>query len=148
MTDMNMIKLSSDTGQKVSEIIAGIADGVQITPERVAVLTLSDKDRVSTLLSEADVAVADYELRQLVDPSVRLVTFSRNNTSADVTSLNLQQRETCRSFEVLSGSSMGRVYVPYSCNYSMDQILIAVAVMCALGAALDDILTSLNGFLK
>lgn len=91
--------------------------------------------------------VLPHELKDTINGG-RVLTFSEGVSMADVTLLNLQKRDTSICFEVLSGTSMSRVFVPFECGYTSKQVLACVSTLCAWGASVNCAVSAINSILK
>ncbi len=91
--------------------------------------------------------VLPYEFREMVSGG-RITTFSEKDSNADVTLLNLQKRKSALCFEVLCGTSMSRVFVPYDKGHTCSQVLACVSVLCARGVSVNDAVSKINSILK
>ena len=78
----------------------------------------------------------------------RVFTYSLSGDMADVTLLNLQNRENTTCFEVLSGTAMSRVYVPRISEYTWEQAFACVSVLCAWGVSVNSAVSQINSILK
>lgn len=145
MKNINVVVLSGEK-EKVSQLI----------------------DKCSQLLIESDVAietsfvVSSEGLNESIKPDcvvlspeasgsvsgVRKLTFAQDNSGADIAAINVQKREHGYSFEILYGSSMGRVFIPDGCEYTREHVLVAVAVICAADIPMEKILRNINGLFK
>lgn len=92
--------------------------------------------------------VIPFEVRDKVVSEGGIVTFSETENSADVSSLNLQQRTHNLCFEVLSGTFMSRVFIPNESNYTPRQVLVCVSILSAWNVDVDKIIPVINESLK
>ncbi len=91
--------------------------------------------------------ILPYALKDKISGG-KMLTYSEKESAADVTLLNLQKREANMCFEVLSGASMSRVFVPYGSGYTSEQVLACVSVLCAWGASVSGAVSKINSILK
>lgn len=78
----------------------------------------------------------------------KTVTFSTDDFAAEIVALNLQQQADNKSFELMAGSVMGRIFIDNNKEISMNAVLISAAGLLAAGFGLHEIITSINGILK
>ncbi len=113
---------------------------------RDTVLYMSEDSR-SASYPDSVCVVLPYEIKDKISGG-RVLTYSEKESSADVTLLNLQKRDTSLCFEVLSGTSMSRVFVPYGKDYTTAQVLACVSVLCAWGGSVNEVVSKINSILK
>ncbi len=75
-----------------------------------------------------------------------LVTYSEGLSDADVSALNPQVREHTSSFEIMTDSFMGRVFLPIDSKLSRLQILVAFCSFLAAGCEASAVLKEINEY--
>lgn len=76
------------------------------------------------------------------------VTYSSRDNSADIVALNVQEHTGYISFELMSAEHMGRVFIDNSKRMEVESVLLAAAVMYAMGESLKNIISAINSILK
>lgn len=74
--------------------------------------------------------------------------YSLSNNKADVVLINIQNHPETKSFEIMTDTSMGRVFINNKNNISVENVLMCASAFYALGMNLNDILVVLNSILK
>lgn len=76
------------------------------------------------------------------------VTYSSKDNSADIVAINLQKHSGYVSFELMSAEHMGRVFIDNSKKVGAETVLMAAAVLYAMGLPLKNVISALNSILK
>lgn len=147
MKDYRMFIFGKDR-DVINELLRGCVEGLELDAKTVAVYGEQDFDGKTEIPKEADCVVIHHSQRELVPNSIEVLTYAADNSSADVVALNVQERDSSQSFEILYGSSMGRVFIPHNSKYTKEHVLIAASLLCALGAPIEKILLAINRLLK
>lgn len=91
--------------------------------------------------------VCPAELK-LSGPYESCVTYSAKDNSADIVAINLQKHTGYASFELMSAEHMGRVFIDNSKAIDAETVLMAAAVMYAMGIPLKNVISVINSILK
>lgn len=108
------------------------------------VLVLTDKG--SALQENADLYVVPYDLQ--VPSNLKAVTYSLSNNKANVVVINIQNHTETKSFEILTDTAMGRVFINNKNKTPIEDVLICSAIFYGAGMDLSVILDVLNSILK
>lgn len=108
------------------------------------VLVLTDK--VQSLQKNADLYIVPYDKN--VPNSFKTVTYSLSNNKANVVVINIQNHPQTKSFEILTDTSMGRVFINNKNKTPIEDVLICSAIFYGAGMDLSVILDVLNSILK
>lgn len=108
------------------------------------VLVLTDKEQ--QLQDGFDIYVVPYGMN--VPETVNKVTYSLSNNKANVTVINIQNRPETKSFEILTDTSMGRVFINNKNKTAVEDVLICATAFYGLNMELSQILDVLNSILK
>lgn len=108
------------------------------------VLVLTDKD--FDLQENADVYVVPYDTN--VPDGLKTVTYSLSNNNANVVVINIQNHPETKSFEILTDTAMGRVFINNKNKTPIEDVLICSAIFYGAGMDLSVILDVLNSILK
>ena len=108
------------------------------------VLVLTDKDFV--LQENADVYIVPYDTK--VPDGLKTVTYSLSNNKANVVVINIQNHPETKSFEILTDTAMGRVFINNKNKTPIEDVLICSAIFYGAGMDLSVILDVLNSILK
>ena len=108
------------------------------------VLVLTDKD--FDLQENADVYVVPYDTN--VPDGLKTVTYSLSNNKANVVVINIQNHPETKSFEILTDTAMGRVFINNKNKTPIEDVLICSAIFYGAGMDLSVILDVLNSILK
>lgn len=108
------------------------------------VLVLTDKD--FDLQENADVYIVPYDTK--VPDGLKTVTYSLSNNKANVVVINIQNHPETKSFEILTDTAMGRVFINNKNKTPIEDVLICSAIFYGAGMDLSVILDVLNSILK
>lgn len=108
------------------------------------VLVLTDKD--FDLQENADVYIVPYDTK--VPDGLKTVTYSLSNNNANVVVINIQNHPETKSFEILTDTAMGRVFINNKNKTPIEDVLICSAIFYGAGMDLSVILDVLNSILK
>lgn len=108
------------------------------------VLVLTDKD--FDLQENADVYIVPYDTK--VPDGLKTVTYSLSNNKANVVVINIQNHTETKSFEILTDTAMGRVFINNKNKTPIEDVLICSAIFYGAGMDLSVILDVLNSILK
>lgn len=108
------------------------------------VLVLTDKD--FDLQENADVYIVPYDTN--VPDGLKTVTYSLSNNKANVVVINIQNHTETKSFEILTDTAMGRVFINNKNKTPIEDVLICSAIFYGAGMDLSVILDVLNSILK
>ena len=108
------------------------------------VLVLTDKD--FDLQENADVYIVPYDTK--VPDGLKTVTYSLSNNKANVVVINIQNHPETKSFEILTDTAMGRVFINNKNKTPIEDVLICSAIFYGAGLDLSVILDVLNSILK
>ena len=108
------------------------------------VLVLTDKD--FDLQDNADVYIVPYDTK--VPDGLKTVTYSLSNNKANVVVINIQNHPETKSFEILTDTAMGRVFINNKNKTPIEDVLICSAIFYGAGMDLSVILDVLNSILK
>lgn len=108
------------------------------------VLVLTDKD--FDLQENADVYIVPYDTN--VPDGLKTVTYSLSNNKANVVVINIQNHPETKSFEILTDTAMGRVFINNKNKTPIEDVLICSAIFYGAGMDLSVILDVLNSILK
>ena len=108
------------------------------------VLVLTDKD--FDLQENADVYIVPYDTN--VQDGLKTVTYSLSNNKANVVVINIQNHPETKSFEILTDTAMGRVFINNKNKTPIEDVLICSAIFYGAGMDLSVILDVLNSILK
>ena len=108
------------------------------------VLVLTDKD--FDLQENADVYIVPYDTN--VPDGLKTVTYSLSNKKANVVVINIQNHPETKSFEILTDTAMGRVFINNKNKTPIEDVLICSAIFYGAGMDLSVILDVLNSILK
>lgn len=92
--------------------------------------------------------VCPVEFKSKAAAAQRCVTYSAKDNSADIVAINLQRHTGYVSFELMSAEHMGRVFIDNSKGIDAEAVLMAAAVMYAMGAPLKNVISVINSILK
>ena len=143
-TEMIKIFAKQEDRTSVSELITKLAEKLSISPFDMAIV-LKGYEPFDVSYDSSAVVCADEKEKY---PFRSVLTYSENGLSGDVSLLNIQEREECRSFEILRGTFMGRVFLPYVGRYSEKQVLIAFSALVLMGAQEKPLLSAINEIIK
>ncbi len=129
----------------ICDLTAKCTDSIGFEPLKTVLYTAEDAE--SATHPDDVCVILPYALKDIVNGG-RVLTYSESVSAADVTLLNLQKREANVCFEVLSGTSMSRVFVPFHSGYTSKQVLACVSVLCAWGASVSHAVSAINSILK
>ena len=105
-------------------------------------------DREIPLAQKDSMLVVPLEMKEKVPDGVSFVTYSDSDSAADVSSLNVQRRESSVCFELLCGDFMNRVFIPHKEKYTQSQVLVCASILYALGVPLKQAVSLINESLK
>ena len=108
------------------------------------VLVLTDKD--FDLQENADVYIVPYDTN--VPDGLKTVTYSLSNNKANVVVINIQNHPETKSFEILTDTAMGRIFINNKNKTPIEDVLICSAIFYGAGMDLSVILDVLNSILK
>ena len=108
------------------------------------VLVLTDKD--FDLQENADVYIVPYDTK--VPDGLKTVTYSLSNNKANVVVINIQNHPETKSFEILTDTAMGRIFINNKNKTPIEDVLICSAIFYGAGMDLSVILDVLNSILK
>lgn len=130
----------------ICDLLAKCTDTLQVevTPATVYAQKITEQREHG----EDECVIFPYESRDKISCKGKVLTYSLENSTADVAALNLQKRETSICFEVLCGASMSRIFIPLSSSYTQEQVLVCACVLCAFGVAVDKAVFTLNEIIK
>lgn len=148
ITDKLTIYGDKEDVRLIKELLCKCADTLDVKAVPVAVYAMCAPDDATVVPKGAEWVVADYKDRELIGADLRKVTYSVDNSCADVVALNVQQRELHQCFEILHGVFMSRVFIPLDSAYTREQILVCATVLSVLGAPMDKIIPAINESLK
>lgn len=78
----------------------------------------------------------------------RALTYSEADNNADVMTLNLQSYENKKSFELLSGWEMSRIYMNKESEFSSYSVLCVASALIAGKATVKNVVELFNSILK
>ncbi len=108
------------------------------------VLVLTDKEQ--TMQKDFDICIVPYDME--VSETSKKVTYSLSNNKANVVVINIQNHTETKSFEILTDTSMGRVFINNKNKTQVEDVMICSAIFYGLGMDLSVILDVLNSILK
>ncbi len=108
------------------------------------VLVLTDKEQ--KLQEGFDKYVVPYGMN--VPETVSKVTYSLSNNKANVAVINIQNHPETKSFEILTDTSMGRVFINNKNKTAIEDVLVCATIFYGLNMELSQILDVLNSILK
>lgn len=103
---------------------------------------------VEAIPSDTRCVVLPHGLCAETEEGVRKLTYSIGSAKGDICVLNVQKREKCTCFEVLYGVFMSRVFIPLESKFSTEQVVLAIIILCGLGASIDKLIPLVNDKLK
>lgn len=92
--------------------------------------------------------VVPYNMKGQLPEKSTTVTYSDADSSADVSTLNLQKRKDSLCFELLCGVFMSRIFIPDESEYTQRQVLVCASVLYALGMPMKKVVSLINESLK
>ncbi len=92
--------------------------------------------------------ILDYKDAGKLAENTQHFTYSLTDSRADVTALNVQQREHCVCFELLKGSFMSRVFIPHSSEHTPETVLVVCSVLFMWSVSAEQIVEVINELLK
>lgn len=137
------IKLSGGENKQLTELIAQVSEnsGIAIKDS----IFISDS-KSAPLPEDCDLYVLPYGTAP--PERGRAISYSLSDNRADAVLINIQNHPDCKSFEIMTDSSMGRVFINNKNKIPVEAVLICAAVFLGLGDDLSHILEALNGILK
>lgn len=126
--------------EKCSRVISPECEGAQVFTQGCSEELLKGADSPCVIL--------EYKDKASVAENVKCITYSLSDSRADVTALNVQNREHSVCFELLHNVFMSRVFIPNTSGYTPLQVLICSAVLLSAGVSAQQIVETLNDILK
>lgn len=108
------------------------------------VFLISDKEQNPELGFDLYVIPFDYDKCK----NQKNITYSLTNNKADVVLINIQNHTDNKSFEIMTDTNMGRVFINNKNKIEVVNVLMCAAVFYGLGMDLFEILDVLNSILK
>lgn len=147
MTNYKII-ICGEQREAIESLVQAVSENLQLDSTGVALFAMCPPENIAELPTGVKtVAVRNCD-RELVPEGFDVITYASDDSTADVVALNVQKRESTQSFEVLFGSSIGRVFIPDGSEYTRDHVLVTVALLCAMGAPFEQVLANINQLLK
>lgn len=140
---MSVISFSEPGNEPLKKLIDAFLNksGFNVTKN---VLVLDDKNKQAP--SGFDIYAVPYGFKGAI--SGKVISYSLSDNNADVVLINIQNHPQSKSFEIMTDSAMGRVFINNKCKISVENVLMCAAVFLGLGMDLSDILEVLNSILK
>lgn len=98
--------------------------------------------------NEEKILIVPFEMQESIPKGIKLITYSLQDSLADISSLNVQKRSDALCFEILCGAFMNRVFIPYKCNYTQLQVLVCASILYAWGVPMQKVVSLINESLK
>lgn len=136
----------SFSGADNKPLVKLIDEFLNISGLKINKKVLLSEDKNQQLQSDFDIYIVPYGFKEAVPG--RLVTYSLTDNRADAVLINIQNHPDSRSFEIMTDSSMGRVFINNKNKVSVETVLMCAAVFLGLDVDLSDILDVLNSILK
>lgn len=115
----------------------------------------------SALENERAVLVLDKEIHMSADTEniavpyhnkaysgMDVLTYSQTDNRADVVALNLQLHQNTKSFELLYGIEMGRIYIDKSSEFDMYSVMCIAVSLIAGKVPVKKVIEFLNNILR
>lgn len=109
-----------------------------------SVLLISDKEQEPEQGFDLYVIPYNYEKCE----NQKTVTYSLTNNRADVVLINIQNHLENKSFEIMTDTNMGRVFINNKNKIDVENVLMCAAVFYGLEMGFFEILDVLNSILK
>lgn len=100
------------------------------------------------LSQEAECLVLDCKDAEKLELMSEAFTYSFSDSRAGVRALNIQQRERTMCFELLCGSFMSRIFIPYTSVHTPQTVLVACCVLLCWSDCAEKIVETINELLK
>ncbi|MCH5202844.1 MAG: hypothetical protein J1F17_06520 [Oscillospiraceae bacterium] len=79
---------------------------------------------------------------------IDVLTYSQSDNRADVAALNLQSHQSTKSFELLYGIEMGRIYIDKNSEFDMYSVMCVAAALIAGKVPVKKAIEFLNSILS
>lgn len=141
-----MISFANTNNEQLKKLVDTFLEKSGFSSNREVMLLTEENKNFKTDNSNIDVYVIPYEMKDEIQGET--MTYSLNNNNANVVLINIQNHPESKSFEIMTDSKMGRVFINQKNNVSVENVLMCAALFMALEMDLSDILNVLNGILK
>ena len=146
ITDKLTIYTENEDVNCIRELVALCMDALEINP--VPLTAFGRNASAAELSKDTRCVVLPQGLSVETEKRVRKFTYSIDDTKGDICVLNIQKRTNTTCFEVLYGVFMSRVFIPFESRFSPSQVILAICILCGLGASIDKLIPLINEILK
>lgn len=138
-----IIKGKSSDLKEIKSLLKRCEDLEEIIDNESVVLILDNEIHKSS-----DSANVVIPLSNKAYGGEKVLTYSAVDNRADVVALNLQPHQSSKSFELLYGVEMGRIYISKENKYSMYPVLCVAAALIAGKIPIKKVIEIFNSILK
>ncbi len=138
-----IIKGKSSDLKEIKSLLKRFEDLEEIINNESVVLVLDNEIHKSS-----DSANVVIPLSNKAYGGEKVLTYSAVDNRADVVALNLQPHQSSKSFELLYGVEMGRIYISKENKYSMYPVLCVAAALIAGKISVKKVIEIFNSILK
>lgn len=147
ITDKLTICGEKDDVQNICDLLAKCTKEMELPKVKLEVYLQNSK--CEFLAENKDkILILPFEMKESAPKDTKLITYSLQNSLADISSLNVQKRSDTLCFEILCGAFMNRVFIPYKCKFTQLQVLVCASILHAWELPMKKVVSLLNEFLK
>lgn len=147
ITDKVTVYGNKENTLNICDLLLKCTENIDIPDVNLDVYLREYKKEISALDKDRTLIIP-LEERENVPDNIKYITYSDTDSKADVSSLNVQKRDSVLCFEILSTTSMSRVFIPYTEKYTIQQVLVCASVLYALGVPIKQTVSLINEILK
>lgn len=145
-TDKLTIYTQNEDASNIRELVLMCIDALEIS--LVPLAAFGTDAPAEAITNNTRCVVVPYGLSVQTGEEVRKLTYSVDSTKGDICVLNIQKRTNSTCFEVLYGVFMSRVFIPIESKFTSQQVILAICILCGLGASIDKLIPLINELLK
>ena len=147
ITDKLTIYGEKDDVLSICDLLTLCTKETELSPAHMDVyLNSNSKEPIAE--GKDKILIIPFEMMGDIPKGMRCITYSSNDNSADVSSVNVQERSSALCFEILCGDFMNRVFIPYSAEYTQYQVLVCASVLYGFGVPMQKVVSLINESLK
>lgn len=146
ITDELIIYPLSEYVNDIRELVKACVEDLELN--MVPIVAFLPDAPAQAIPSDTRCVILPDSLSVQTAEGVRKLTYSIDSTKGDICVLNIQKRTNCTCFEVLYGVFMSRVFIPLESKFSPDQVVLAIIILCGLGASIDKLIPLINEKIK
>lgn len=138
-----MITFADTKNNELISLVNKVSEKTDFKTDK-SVFLISDKEQEPQI--GFDIYVVPYKYEKCENQ--KTVTYSLTNNNANVVLINVQSHPNNKSFEIMTDTNMGRVFIDNKNKIDVVNVLMCAAVFISLEMDFFEILDVLNSILK